>query len=319
MRQLCLWRWPCPDSRAAETIYTLRTYTPWPDAKSFLCVVRRWVAPFEDVIMACDLARRRKFTGLRYEYYVAARTLWFSSQQTMGAIMFGYAIECHLKHALLEASPGNKKVQFGHSLHDLFSVCREYDLFSGVRVSDAFIDYCQDNFTTRYPSQVVSGNQAIEDRGQIRVVDSACVHAFDDLVLQMDDAMRERFGDDAWMGRWLALGVEGLPARWFFHSNYAATKQCRLESYSNYLTRWSEGSRETSHPEVWAFNARLCEQRKALLAQPEVLMSFPSAHLAVPLRCNEPAKEFVYPGVIHRNDEGENLYAEVLMPFPGMT
>jgi hypothetical protein len=37
---------------------------------------------------------------LKYEYYLAARTLWLNNQMQMGALMFAYAVEAQIKHAL---------------------------------------------------------------------------------------------------------------------------------------------------------------------------------------------------------------------------
>ncbi len=47
---------------------------------------------------------RKRFTKLRFEYYVSGRTLWFSDTMSIGALLLGYAVEAHLKHALGEIS-----------------------------------------------------------------------------------------------------------------------------------------------------------------------------------------------------------------------
>jgi len=78
-----------------------------------------------------DQKRRHQrvyFTRLRHKYYTAGRILFLNNCMEMGALMLGYAIESHFKHALSEANLKERKVLYSHDLNLLFQKCRDLNL-----------------------------------------------------------------------------------------------------------------------------------------------------------------------------------------------
>lgn len=108
------------------------------------------------------------WTKQKYEYYVAARTLWQNNQMQMAALMYAYAIEAQIKSALF-LFPNTCPSRERNSRHDipfLFAQAKSSGIFSDVDVSDDFLDFVMDNFERRYPKQTQDRLKVILPRGR---------------------------------------------------------------------------------------------------------------------------------------------------------
>jgi hypothetical protein len=180
--------------------------------------------------------QRRKFTELRFEYYVSGRFLWFSDTMSTGAMLLGYAVELSLKYALVLAGISHKGLLHSHKPLDLFRKCVEVGALPGVEVSEDLLQYVSDMFNQRYPSQVVETSAEANARGHAISQSLDLILAYDDLVIQLDEALRARCGDgSASIGLLAAHFVNRPQGRGFFHCNVAALK-CAA-AYRAYLEK----------------------------------------------------------------------------------
>lgn len=164
-----------------------------------------------------------QWTSLRYDYYVAGRTLWFSNQLQTGALMLGYAIEAHLKHVLTSIGNFSRKLTHQHNFHDLFSVCRENDILQDVEVSEDLLDYVEDNFHRRYPSQTTETLQNAKSVGHAISISPVVITAYDDFIFQLDHSIAHTLSTPrASIGMLGGKRVDCLDGKFFFHSNYTA-------------------------------------------------------------------------------------------------
>src|SRR5687767_4485197 len=103
--------------------------------------------------MALSDELRTSWTLLRFEFYVAARALWFNGCHSIGAMNFGYAAETSLKHLLAERQGATlSKETWRHNIEKLVNQCRELGLLDDY-LSDDIVHYLDDRLNFRYPSQ----------------------------------------------------------------------------------------------------------------------------------------------------------------------
>lgn len=170
--------------------------------------------------------QRSKFTELRYEYYAAGRSLWFTDQPTMGAMFLGYAIECSLKLALLMAGEADKRVLNSHSHLDLYRRCRTVGVLMDVEVSDDLLHHVSDSFNQRYPKQLMDVIAAAEGRGQAIAQVIGAILAYDDLMMQLDRSLAVQASDSSVRVALIAARFSGrYQGRAIFHSNVALMKE----------------------------------------------------------------------------------------------
>jgi hypothetical protein len=164
-----------------------------------------------------------EWTTLRYDYYTAGRTLWFSSQMQPGALMFGYAIEAHLKHLLSQRNSISQKLLHSHDLPLLFKACHDEGFVANVKTTDDLLEYALDNFHRRYPSQTRESSQRAKMKGRCLSQDIGIVLAYDDLILQLDTSITSLTKNlsNSLLTR-AAHGWQCMEGRFFLHCNHAA-------------------------------------------------------------------------------------------------
>jgi hypothetical protein len=136
-----------------------------------------------------------EWTGQRYAYYLAGRTLWFCNQMETSAIMLAYAIEAHIKHMLSREKKCPKKLLYDHDITNLFDKSREFGLFSDVEVSEDLLRFAQDNFHRRYPSQTRETIQNAMGMGHSLGMHVGVILAYDDFILQLDQSLWRALND----------------------------------------------------------------------------------------------------------------------------
>ena len=174
------------------------------------------------------------FPIIRYEYYVAARTLLFNSSFAVTGITFGYAIENAIKQGLRGISgklsqKEQRLLKTSHDLPRLFQICRRYGLFRETQVSEDFFLFANDHFKQRYPSHRKAVYNACLDSGRQLSFGIDCVFAYDDLICQLEDSLFEVTGDPYNLSGFQAgLDIDGIKGRNFFHCNAAALGRFEL-------------------------------------------------------------------------------------------
>ncbi len=140
--------------------------------------------------------QRKKFTELRFEYYVSGRMLWFSDTMSIAAMLLGYAVELSLKYALIVSGVSHKGLLHGHKPLDIFLKCVEVGALPKVETSNDLLQYVSDMFNQRYPSQVIETSAEANARGHAIAQTLDLILSYDDLVIQLDDALRAYCADD---------------------------------------------------------------------------------------------------------------------------
>ncbi|MGI0133793.1 MAG: hypothetical protein ACREBW_02390 [Candidatus Micrarchaeaceae archaeon] len=253
-----------------------------------------------------DDFQRRKFTELRFEYYVSGRTLWFSDTMNIGAMLLGYAVELSLKYALICAGVAHKRLLHGHRPVDLFKKCIEVNAIPGVTASEDLLQYVSDMFNQRYPSQVIETSAEANARGHAIGLSLDVILAYDDLMIQLDDALRLKCSDHSVSIGLLAAHFVNRPqGRGFFHCNVAALKNSHFyrehlkDEYSAYdeLAKANGVDEQTRNYNLGNQKQRLATWESA----PSSIWSYPKVSTAIgpdfeSLQSGSYAKDFVYPG-----------------------
>lgn len=167
--------------------------------------------------------QRSRYTYLRFDYYVAGRTVWLSGQMAMGGMLLGYAIETALKHLLVECGEANNRaVARGHDYLELVKMCKSAGKLHGLKASGDFLRYAQDGFHMRYPSQQRQTLQKAEADGTSLNKGIDNLPAYDDLIMQLNDAVVEKATPATCIGAKAAESFDTVSGRFFWTSNAAA-------------------------------------------------------------------------------------------------
>lgn len=177
-----------------------------------------------------SLERNKQFSKLRYNYYVAGRALFFSGNSTeVGMYNLGHCIELTLKQALLEIVKLGK-MRNSHETDKLFALAQKEGLFGDVEVSDDLIQYIQDFFWSRYPSQIQEQTEKMYDEGRGRGFSPTMILYYDDYILQLDQSMRKKFDNlEMSIAVKASQQIDSKDGRVFFHSNIPAIS--KLDEY----------------------------------------------------------------------------------------
>ncbi len=228
---------------------------------------------------------------------------------SIGAMLLGYAVELSLKYALILSGVSQKSLLHSHKPLDLFRKCIEIDALPGVEASEDLLQYVSDMFNQRYPSEVVETSAEANARGHAIGQSLDLILAYDDLMIQIDEALRARCGDgSASIGLLAAHFVNRPQGRGFFHCNVAALKRDAV--YKSYLESeykaYEERTKSSADAQTVAYNLGNQRQRLATWeAAPSSLWHYQKASTAIgpdfeSLKHAAYAKTFEYPGRVIR-------------------
>lgn len=164
------------------------------------------------------------WTKQKYEYYVAARTLWENSQMQMAALMYAYAIEAQIKSAfsLFQNTCPIKELN-RHNIPKLFAQARSDGIFSDVSVSDEFLEFVMDNFERRYPKQTRDRLQEIRPQGRAFILISDLNLYYDKFIIDLDTSIYKKSNDCRTSILFLAKrNLEAVEGKYFFQLNPSA-------------------------------------------------------------------------------------------------
>ena len=250
--------------------------------------------------------QRMKFTELRFEYYVSGRVLWFNDTMSIAAMLLGYAVELSLKYILIVTGELDKKLRNKHEHLNLYRKCEEVGAIPRGQVSTELLQYVEDMFTQRYPSQALRTSAAANDRGHAIGQSLDLILVYDDLVIQLDEILWSLCSDTSVLiGLQAAHFVNRVQGRHFFHCNVAALKN--TETYRNLLKEEyaaaSAKMRAQGHTEeTISYNLRNQELRlETWDAAPASIWRYKGLKTATgpdfeALQPAQYAKDFAYPG-----------------------
>lgn len=238
------------------------------------------------------LEQRIRFAELRHQYYTAGRILFLSNCMRMGALMLGYAIESGLKHALNEREFRDKKILYDHDLRLLFHTCREQGAFLDVEVSPDLLEYANDLFDVRYPSQLAARSEDMIQRNRAMSTTPAILAAYDDLLVQLDTSLWNLTEDHRSSAVIIAARTSNsYDGRVFFHCNAPALTM--LDRYLETVRKYYPTAR-----------ADIEQLERGV----EHLYYFDAMHIRFAsfdrLKVAQPAKRFRYPGRVVRDSDG---------------
>lgn len=211
-----------------------------------------------------------KFTELRFEYYSAGRTLWFTDNMETAAILLGYAVELTLKQ-ILAASGNDQSLMHSHNVVSLYVKANEVILKGSVPVTEDLLHFVTDRLHHRYPRQVEESVANAQKRGHAVCLALDIIAAYDDLIIGMDEWLRKSYpGENVSLGLLAAHFVNRVTGRAVFHCNSAALS--RTELYKALLSREYEGAESTmTHqgltPETIRYNLANHKARLAAWAE----------------------------------------------------
>lgn len=258
--------------------------------------------------MPLDLETRRSWTQIRFEYYIAARTLWFKDCYSMGALNFGYAAEVSLKHLLAEFGHNRSADMNSHNVAHLVDVCRGFSLLPNLKASDDLLHYLTDRLDHRYPRQRRKRGEVVQLRGHALAQTAGDVIALDDILLQLDEEIVSRTGQTATSIMLLAVAaLDRQAGRAFFHSNGPALS--RLGTAQRYLDDHDRTVRELNekyNPHLVEINIARNQRLRQLLSEaPTWAWNNESFGMTTQTEDPTPAANFRYPGRVIKNSAGE--------------
>ena len=254
--------------------------------------------------------QRRKFTELRFEYYVSGRLLWFNDTMSIASMLLGYAIELSLKYALISSGVSHIGLLHSHKHLDLFLKCAEVGAIPRVQASNDLLQYVSDTFNLRYPSQVIETSAEANARGHALGQSADLILAYDDLVIQLDDALRALCADDSVsIGLLASHFVNRVQGRAFFHCNVAALKNTPI--YRGLLEKEYMGAEEQMKKqglteETISYNLHNHTKRlKTWEGAPAAIWQYQKVSTSIgpdfdSLKATEYAKGFSYPGRVSK-------------------
>lgn len=258
--------------------------------------------------MPLDPETRRSWTQIRFEYYVAARTLWFKDCYSMGALNFGYAAEVSLKHLLAEFGHKRSADMNSHNVVHLVGVCRDFSLLPNLKASDDLLHYLTDRLDHRYPRQRRKRGEVVHLRGHALAQTAGDVIALDDILLQLDEQIVSHTEQNATSIIRLAVAnLDGQAGRAFFHSNGPAlSKLATAQRYLDDHDRTVRELNEQYNPHLVEINiARNQELRQILSEAPTWAWSTEFFGMTTQTEDPTPAANFRYPGRAIKNSAGE--------------
>lgn len=164
------------------------------------------------------------WTKQKYDYYVAARTLWENNQMQMAALMYAYAIEAQIKSAFsLFQNTCSLRELNKYNIPSLFAQARKDGIFSDVSVSDDFLEFVMDNFERRYPKQTRDRLSVIRPKGRAFILICDLNLYYDKFVMDLDRSIYKKSDDCRTSVLYLAKrNLESLEGKYFFGLNPSA-------------------------------------------------------------------------------------------------
>ena len=172
---------------------------------------------------------RSDYCNLRLGHYAGGRLLFLTGNLDASALLLGYALEYHLKAALVECQ-GLTKQEDGalhkHNFSDLYTNCRRRELLEDTFVSDDFLKFAGDHFTRRYPI----GHRTLVSQNEYWQFGGSVLDTHDDAIVQLDAALARLYGSPNYLLGVRVFSEPGEGTKQFdayFHRNVFAVAMLR--------------------------------------------------------------------------------------------
>lgn len=130
----------------------------------------------------------------------------------------GYAIELSLKQILGHRGV-TKNLLFGHNISELLVQAFGALAGSSIRCSEDFSRFVETGLNSRYPSQLRTALKHQKANETIHFISLDHLHAYDDLMLQINDVIADEIAKDHCIGRSAIGELHSTAGRAFFHCN----------------------------------------------------------------------------------------------------
>ena len=137
-----------------------------------------------------DQATYDRFKELRQSYYIAGRSLLINQLFGMAGINLGYCIELSLKFILAYKGYAKKEL-YRHHLANLYDLVIDEGHLPRQNASSDFVRFADERLNARYPMMLAENAEANEAESRANVFTIDMLHCYDDLILQLDDAIVE--------------------------------------------------------------------------------------------------------------------------------
>jgi len=245
---------------------------------------------------------RLQFNSLRAGYMQSGRLSALYGMSMSAAISLGYALESYFKQGLIELGVKNLKLQYSHDLKLLLEGCQNKGLYNDLKVSDDFMAYADSLFQMRYPSSTTAQALKAYERGNVIAAGWDFLLAYDDLFIRLDQDLLSYTNDflSSSVIR-ICCNADANDSRVFFHHNLYVFKDFeRLQALitQNYPNNKSALTVLSEGPDALWNNNRFGPI--FYISRQEALLQYPN-----------PAKDFVFPGEVIRNANGQIIALRV--------
>lgn len=259
-----------------------------------------------------DDNKHYQWAKLRYDYYLAGRTLLFNNQLQSAVMMLGYAVEAHLKHLLAFDNSIKKKMQYGHDFIGSINHLISKKYLQDVDINEDLIHFVTDNFDRRYPSQTDGTVKRANARGHAICMAPNVIINYDELILQLDMSVTKVAGTpEASILMQAAFQIDCNGAHYFFHNNFSAIS--RLNTAIELCEKKLDLLRKNESEEVYKINVRAHKERLTRLKDTKQLLKSPSIGTFVNPKGGmdgalTSVKDFVYPGKTFTTEDGNVVH-----------
>lgn len=169
-----------------------------------------------------------------YDYYIAGRTLCINAQLNLAAFNFSYCIELMIKWIL--EHKGYTELQKSHNFCELFKQLNLCDVT--INISDDFILFINTRFNIRYPSNRNRKTKEYQDNNLFFGMTIDYIHAYDDIILQLDDYITQNIlsSEQSFLNRALN-DLDAANSRILLHCNRSAFRKLH-KSEENFIQKY---------------------------------------------------------------------------------
>lgn len=250
------------------------------------------------------------WADLRYDYYLAGRTLLFNNQLQSAMLMLGYAVEGHLKHLMAANDLLRGLASKGHNFFGYVAALRDAGYLQDVHLGDDLLHFIEYNFHRRYPRQTKETIQKANERGHAVSMSPTVMVPYDDLLIQLDQSVTSFFGTPHASVLLKAVQrIEDHGANYFFHCNYPAI--AKLDGAIGLAEEWLELLRNRE-PHLYDINLSEHHRRLAVLRDRERLIKSSSVEMVITPAGGfegalKAAENFRYPGKFSELPDGTRI------------
>jgi hypothetical protein len=146
----------------------------------------------------------------------------------MGALMYGYAIEAHVKCSWALFNNSGDKAVNSHNLRQLFEITERDGHFSDIETPYDLLDFSYDHFR-RYPKNTYDNAKRAKEAGRCLALTPNVGRYLEKFIILLDESITRSYGDGkVSILRKAAHDLESQRGKDFFCNNIPALKRLDL-------------------------------------------------------------------------------------------